>query len=93
MRLTSEVVAKAPSYINPIKDRELDLRGRRIPQIENLAVSKVNFYFYLLSKEFLLILLLGPKRCYRSHRQRLASIRQFTAITTITNIITGKKQN
>jgi hypothetical protein len=41
VRLTTEVVAKAPSYINPIKDRELDLRGNRIPQIENLAVSKV----------------------------------------------------
>jgi hypothetical protein len=41
VRLTTEVVAKAPSYINPIKDRELDLRGNRIPAIENLAVSKV----------------------------------------------------
>jgi len=41
MRLTTEAVSKAPSYINPIKDRELDLRGRRILQIENLAVSKV----------------------------------------------------
>ena len=41
VRLTTELVAKAPSYINPVKDRELDLRGNRIPQIENLAVSKV----------------------------------------------------
>ena len=41
VRLTTEVVQKAPSYINPVKDRELDLRGNRIPQIENLAVSKV----------------------------------------------------
>jgi len=40
VRLTTEVVSKAPSYINPVKDRELDLRGIRIPQIENLAVSK-----------------------------------------------------
>ena len=43
VRLTTEVVAKAPSYINPVKDRELDLRGNRIPAIENLAVSKVHF--------------------------------------------------
>jgi U2 small nuclear ribonucleoprotein A' len=42
VRMTTELVAKAPSYINPVKDRELDLRGNRIPQIENLAVSKVN---------------------------------------------------
>jgi len=42
VRLTTELVAKAPSYINPVKDRELDLRGNRIPQIENLAVSKVS---------------------------------------------------
>jgi len=48
MRLTTEVVAKAPSYINPIKDRELDLRGRRIPQIENLAVSKVCSFPHIL---------------------------------------------
>jgi U2 small nuclear ribonucleoprotein A' len=42
VRLTTEVVAKAPSHINPVKDRELDLRGKRIPQIENLGVSKVH---------------------------------------------------
>ena len=41
VRLTTELVSKAPSYINPVKDRELDLRGNRIPQIENLGVSKV----------------------------------------------------
>jgi Leucine-rich repeat len=43
VRLTTELVAKAPSYINPIKDRELDLRGKRIPQIEHLGVSKVKY--------------------------------------------------
>ena len=47
VRLTSELIQKAPSYINPLKDRELDLRGNRIPQIENLAVSKVFSQFPL----------------------------------------------
>jgi len=45
VRLTTELVSKAPSYINPVKDRELDLRGKRIPQIENLGVSKVGSFF------------------------------------------------
>ncbi|KAA8913331.1 leucine-rich repeat-domain-containing protein [Sphaerosporella brunnea] len=39
MRLTSEVLAAAPSYLNPVNDRELDLRGHKIPAIENLGVA------------------------------------------------------
>lgn len=39
MRLTADVINAAPSYLNPLKERELDLRGRRIPQIENLGVA------------------------------------------------------
>jgi len=41
VRLTAELVQKAPSYINPLKDRELDLCGNQTPLIENLAISKV----------------------------------------------------
>lgn len=37
MRLTPEFVAKAPSHLNPLKERELELRGLQIPVIENLA--------------------------------------------------------
>lgn len=58
VRLTTELVAKAPSYINPVKDRELDLRGNRIPQIENLGVSKVRFPIPL---NFAYANALGPK--------------------------------
>ncbi|KAB5592628.1 COP9 signalosome complex subunit 6 [Ceratobasidium theobromae] len=36
MKLTPEVLAAAQSYINPLKDRELNLRGHKIPAIENL---------------------------------------------------------
>ncbi|KAA8899391.1 U2 small nuclear ribonucleo protein A [Sphaerosporella brunnea] len=39
MRLTSEVLAAAPSYLNPVNDRELALRGHKIPAIENLGVA------------------------------------------------------
>jgi len=43
MRLTAEVVRSAPSYINPLKDRELSLRGLKIPTIENLGVTEDQF--------------------------------------------------
>jgi len=37
MRLTPEFVSKAPSHLNALKERELELRGLQIPTIENLA--------------------------------------------------------
>ncbi|WVQ81121.1 hypothetical protein IAT38_003243 [Cryptococcus sp. DSM 104549] len=37
MRLTHEYVSKASSHLNPLKERELELRGLQIPVIENLA--------------------------------------------------------
>ncbi|EIW66092.1 U2 small nuclear ribonucleoprotein A' [Tremella mesenterica] len=37
MRLTPEFVSKSQSYLNPLKERELELRGLAIPVIENLA--------------------------------------------------------
>ncbi|EJU01008.1 L domain-like protein [Dacryopinax primogenitus] len=40
VKLTPELVAASRSYINPLKDRELDLRGHKIPAIENLGVTK-----------------------------------------------------
>ncbi|KAF9015026.1 L domain-like protein [Cyathus striatus] len=40
MKLTPELLAQAPSGLNPIKERQLDLRGYRIPAIENLGVTK-----------------------------------------------------
>ncbi|KJZ78036.1 U2 small nuclear ribonucleoprotein A' [Hirsutella minnesotensis 3608] len=39
MRLTADLVQEALSYLNPLKERELDLRGQRIPAIENLGVA------------------------------------------------------
>ncbi|MCJ1261555.1 U2 snRNP complex subunit [Lobaria immixta] len=40
MRLTAELIQNSLSYLNPLKERELDLRGHKIPAIENLGVAK-----------------------------------------------------
>ncbi|KAK5657767.1 hypothetical protein OQA88_2840 [Cercophora sp. LCS_1] len=39
MRLTAELINNSLSYLNPLKEREMDLRGHRIPAIENLGVA------------------------------------------------------
>jgi len=39
MRLTTELIQSSLSYLNPLKERELDLRGHKIPSIENLGVA------------------------------------------------------
>ncbi|KAF7310605.1 U2 small nuclear ribonucleoprotein A [Mycena chlorophos] len=40
MKLTPELLAQANSSINPVKERQLDLRGYKIPAIENLGVTR-----------------------------------------------------
>ncbi|KAF2753010.1 small nuclear ribonucleoprotein U2, A [Pseudovirgaria hyperparasitica] len=40
MRLTAELIQGSLSYINPLTERELDLRGHKIPAIENLGVAR-----------------------------------------------------
>ncbi|KUI54796.1 U2 small nuclear ribonucleoprotein A' [Cytospora mali] len=39
VRLTADLIQNSLSYLNPLKERELDLRGHRIPTIENLGVA------------------------------------------------------
>ncbi|SPN99578.1 related to U2 snRNP protein A` [Cephalotrichum gorgonifer] len=39
MRLTADLIRDSLSYLNPLKERELDLRGHRIPNIENLGAA------------------------------------------------------
>ncbi|KAI8448492.1 leucine-rich repeat-domain-containing protein [Phakopsora pachyrhizi] len=39
-RMTPELLLSNNSYLNPLKDRELNLRGYQIPAIENLGVTK-----------------------------------------------------
>ncbi|CAK5280083.1 unnamed protein product [Mycena citricolor] len=40
MKLTPELLAQATSTMNPLKERQLDLRGYKIPAIENLGVTR-----------------------------------------------------
>ncbi|GAA98106.1 hypothetical protein E5Q_04790 [Mixia osmundae IAM 14324] len=40
VRLTAELLTRTESYLNGLKDRELDLRGLSIPAIENLGVTR-----------------------------------------------------
>ncbi|GAB5358487.1 hypothetical protein AAMO2058_000462200 [Amorphochlora amoebiformis] len=43
MRLTAELVRNAPAYMNPLGERELNLRGFKIPAIENLGVTQDHY--------------------------------------------------
>jgi len=49
MRLLAEIISRAPARINPCGDYELDLRGLRIPQIENLGLTEVSRKFFFLA--------------------------------------------
>lgn len=40
MKLTPELLSRSSSSINTLRDRELDLRGLKIPAIENLGVTR-----------------------------------------------------
>jgi len=39
VKLTPDIIEGAGQYINPVRDRELDLRGYKIPVIENLGAA------------------------------------------------------
>jgi len=43
VKLTVDLIEGAGQYINPIRDRELDLRGYKIPVIENLGTTMDQF--------------------------------------------------
>lgn len=40
MRLTADLILSSPAFINPVKDRELDLRGNKISVIENMGATQ-----------------------------------------------------
>lgn len=42
-RLTVDVIMKAPAFRNTLSERELDLRGKKIPRIENLGATQDQF--------------------------------------------------
>jgi len=39
-RLTADLVLRSPSFINPVKERQIDLRGKMISAIENLGATQ-----------------------------------------------------
>lgn len=43
VKLTPELIEQAGQYSNPLRDRELDLRGYKIPVIENLGATLDQF--------------------------------------------------
>ncbi|XP_034946049.1 probable U2 small nuclear ribonucleoprotein A' [Chelonus insularis] len=43
VKLTPELIQQSMQYINPVRDRELDLRGYKIPTIENLGATLDQF--------------------------------------------------
>ncbi|KAI9911614.1 hypothetical protein PsorP6_009323 [Peronosclerospora sorghi] len=43
MRLTADVILRAQVSINPLRERELNLRGYKAPAIENLGVTQDGF--------------------------------------------------
>jgi len=43
MRLTADVIARSPAFLNALRDRELDLRGNKIAVMENLAATQDQF--------------------------------------------------
>jgi len=40
MRLTADLILRSRSYLNPLKEREVDLRGNKIAVIENLGATQ-----------------------------------------------------
>ena len=42
VKLTTDLIEQSPQYTNPLKDREIDLRGNKISVIENLGATLVS---------------------------------------------------
>ncbi|MEE6509307.1 hypothetical protein FKM82_025494 [Ascaphus truei] len=43
VKLTADLIEQAAQYTNAVRDRELDLRGYKIPVIENLGATLDQF--------------------------------------------------
>ena len=46
VKLSVDVVADCPQYTNPLRDREIDMRGCKLSVIENLGVTLVSRFVY-----------------------------------------------
>ncbi|PRP82531.1 hypothetical protein PROFUN_10101 [Planoprotostelium fungivorum] len=43
VKLTADLISRSSSYLNPLREREVDLRGNKIPVIENLGATNDQF--------------------------------------------------
>ncbi len=43
MRITADLISKCASYMNPLEEYHLDLRGYKIPFLENLSATNDQF--------------------------------------------------
>eukprot|EP00041_Stephanoeca_diplocostata_P006275 m.79537 g.79537 ORF g.79537 m.79537 type:complete len:254 (+) comp16274_c0_seq2:147-908(+) len=46
MRISADMIMLSPQFTNALKDREIDLRGKKIPTIENLGATLDQFDTY-----------------------------------------------
>ena len=42
MKITAELIQQSPQYTNPLNERQLDLRGYKITQVENMGATLVH---------------------------------------------------
>ena len=43
VRITADLVRESPQFLNPLRAREIDLRGNKIPIVENLGATLDQF--------------------------------------------------
>ncbi|KAF3061375.1 U2 small nuclear ribonucleoprotein A' [Daldinia childiae] len=90
MRLTVELLQNSPSWLNALKERELELRGHRIPTIENLGVAGPQDCIDFVDNDIQVLgnFPLSPRiRSLLLQRNRIASI-QPTLVNSIPNLTT-----
>ncbi|KAI1373867.1 L domain-like protein [Hypoxylon crocopeplum] len=90
MRLTAELLQNSPSWLNALKERELELRGHRIPAIENLGVAGPQDAIDFVDNDIQVLgnFPLSPRiRSLLLQRNRIASI-QPTLANSIPNLTT-----
>uniref|UniRef100_A0A8C9G580 Small nuclear ribonucleoprotein polypeptide A' n=1 Tax=Pavo cristatus TaxID=9049 RepID=A0A8C9G580_PAVCR len=105
VKLTAELIEQAAQYTNAVRDRELDLRGYKIPVIENLGATLDQFDaidfsdneirkldgFPLLRR--LKTLLMNNNRIWYvvGELDPLSSIKSLTYLSILRNPVTNKK--
>ncbi|KAH7327961.1 leucine-rich repeat-domain-containing protein [Stachybotrys elegans] len=92
MRLSADLIKGSLSYLNPIKERELDLRGHRITVIENLGVAGPHDAFDFTDNDIQVLgnFPLSPRiTTLLLARNRVASIQSSlpTSIPNLTNLV------